>query len=322
MGKNNGILVVSLDYELMWGAIFNESVRNGYEERVPLVKAIIPRLLDLFSKYGIHATWAVVGAIGCNNKLEAQQLACTKITDPYSGETLVDVINRTTDDECYYSPPSISRIANTKGQFVGSHTFSHFYVYEHDSSSEKLKAEIRNSMLVLDHFFHPLRTVIFPKNQINEEALATMKDTGLNIYRGKQQSDRFNSNTRFSRLMRFIDAYLPVCGENSYYLSDVYNNGMFNVRASRFLRTYFKRLRFLEELKIRRVLREMTTAAEKGKVYHLWWHPHNFATNVEFNMRQLEKIFLHYSRLKEKYGFASYSMEECACLAHDCGNKN
>ena len=34
----------------------------------------------------------------------------------------------------------------------------------------------------------------------------------------------------------------------------------------------------------------MTTAAKKGEIIHIWWHPHNHGMNIEKNIKQLESL--------------------------------
>ena len=54
----------------------------------------------------------------------------------------------------------------------------------------------------------------------------------------------------------------------------------------------------------------MSFAAKHNLVYHLWWHPHNFGYNTAQNFEQLEKILIHYSKLREKYNMDSKTMNE------------
>ena len=77
--------------------------------------------------------------------------------------------------------------------------------------------------------------------------------------------------------------------------------GMLNVCASRMLRPYSPKLSFLEGLRLKRIKKEMTYAAKKGEMYHLWWHPHNFGANMEENLRFLESILQTYKSCNEKY---------------------
>ena len=56
----------------------------------------------------------------------------------------------------------------------------------------------------------------------------------------------------------------------------------------------------------------MKKAAKLGKVFHLWWHPHNIGKNTDKNIRQLEELFQYYKVLEEKYSFKSQTMYEFA----------
>ena len=58
--KSGGTLIVSLDFELFWGML-DKCALADYQENVLGGRAAIPRMLELFQKYGIHATWAAVG---------------------------------------------------------------------------------------------------------------------------------------------------------------------------------------------------------------------------------------------------------------------
>ena len=55
-----GTLIISLDFELMWGMLGIRD-RERYRSHLLGARAAIPRILSLFKTYGIHATWATVG---------------------------------------------------------------------------------------------------------------------------------------------------------------------------------------------------------------------------------------------------------------------
>jgi hypothetical protein len=56
----------------------------------------------------------------------------------------------------------------------------------------------------------------------------------------------------------------------------------------------------------------MTNAATTGRIFHLWWHPHNFGSHVAENMAMLRQILEHYRALAERHGMASRNMGEIA----------
>jgi hypothetical protein len=81
-----------------------------------------------------------------------------------------------------------------------------------------------------------------------------------------------------------------------------------NVPASRFLRPYAPRLRHLEGLRLRRIVSDLEYAAREGKLFHLWWHPHNFGVNTDQNLAFLERVLGHFQRLRERHGMESLNM--------------
>ena len=58
--------IISLDYELLWGML---DVKN-LDKCISNVRGetnAIPKMLDLFEKYNIGVTWAIVGMTLCEN---------------------------------------------------------------------------------------------------------------------------------------------------------------------------------------------------------------------------------------------------------------
>ena len=56
----------------------------------------------------------------------------------------------------------------------------------------------------------------------------------------------------------------------------------------------------------------MKIAAKKGKIIHIWWHPHNMGADPDKFLEQIEMLLSHYEKLKTKYGFESKNMGELA----------
>jgi hypothetical protein len=59
----------------------------------------------------------------------------------------------------------------------------------------------------------------------------------------------------------------------------------------------------------------MEFAARNNEIFHLWWHPHNFGTNLDANIGLLRKILTSYQNLSEEYGIRSLTMTEVAEVA-------
>ena len=55
-----GTFTLSLDTELIWGS-FDHRSPEEFERRYPDIRSTIDRLLKLFERYEVSATWAVLG---------------------------------------------------------------------------------------------------------------------------------------------------------------------------------------------------------------------------------------------------------------------
>ena len=67
------------------------------------------------------------------------------------------------------------------------------------------------------------------------------------------------------------------------------------------------------------IKRQMKHAARKGKIFHIWWHPHNLGDNAEAFLSQLEELLVYYTELNAKFGFVSKNMSEAQ---KDVSNEN
>ena len=64
-----GIFIISLDFELNWG-VHDVFPLERYGENLLGAREAIPRMLELFQRFDIHATWATVGMLYFENKKE------------------------------------------------------------------------------------------------------------------------------------------------------------------------------------------------------------------------------------------------------------
>lgn len=139
---------------------------------------------------------------------------------------------------------------------------------------------------------------------------------GLIAYRGTEAHWLYRARAHEAqsnliiRGLRLLDHYINISGHHSYHLPAA--NALINLPASRFLRPYTPRLKFLEPLRLRRIKNAMTHAAKTGEVFHLWWHPHNFGANRKENLAFLIAILEHFAYLKTEYGMESNNMTELA----------
>ena len=316
----NGTLVISLDFELMWG-IIDVLTKEGYgHTHVKQVPEVINRMIALFEKYDVHATFATVGMIMYPNAKEL--LSDIPQTHPSYNNSVMspyehDYIKKIKpEEEClFFQQEVVKEICKHNGMEIGTHTYCHYYCWAEGQTTEQFGHDIRKAIEIARRNGIELKSIVFPRNQVSDEHLKVCAQNGITSYRGNALKYFNEPKSKWevikNRICRLLDAYLNVGGMTSIpYDKLECKEGMLNVCASRMLRPYSPKLYFLEGLRLRRIRKEMMYAAKKGELYHLWWHPHNFGANIEENFDFLENVLRIYQDCHNNYGMQSLTMNE------------
>ncbi|WP_230491811.1 polysaccharide deacetylase family protein [Lysinibacillus sphaericus] len=319
----SGGFVISLDFELNWGV--HDVFKHGqYDENLYGVRHALPKILTLFEQYGIHATWATVGLLFAETKDEmAHYLRGIPVKYDQirfaAHLQLANVGENEQEDSLHFGKSLIEAIICTPHQEVGTHTFSHYYCLENGQTEDNFRADLQATTMISADYIAPMKSIVFPRNQVNSSYFEACLEAGLVCYRGNEahalySPKKFTKKNRLLGAMKWLDSYVNITGNHLIRLEEMKNEGFVNVRSSAFLRPYCKRLWILEGLKVRRIKEGMLAAAKAGAFYHLWWHPHNFGKHTEKNLAMLEELLRYYRELQTKYNFQSYSMHEVALL--------
>ncbi|MNC19345.1 Polysaccharide deacetylase [compost metagenome] len=317
----DGIFTVSLDFELYWGVRDKRSIEQ-YRRNLLGVRQAVPAMLGVFREHDVHATWAAVGFLFFDSRENLTQNLprflpsyAQNVLSPYPYIQSSDCL----EAAYHFAPDLLDMIAACAGQEIGTHTFSHYYCLEQGQTLEQFAADISAAVATARARGLPTTSIVFPRNQWNPSYLATLNQFGIRCYRGNEQSWIYQASadaqeTRLQRALRLLDAYLNLSGHNTYQLAECMREPPFNLPASRFLRPYSKHLARFEWLRLRRIKAAMNDAAINGKLFHLWWHPHNFGTNTAQNIHFLTRIAEHYRDLNSRYGMRSLNMGEICRL--------
>lgn len=314
---HGGCLVISLDFEMMWGNLERWTIDGYGKTNVSNVRLVIDRMLSLFDKYQVHVTFATVGLLMHDNKTEAVEFQpsikptySNKRLSPYTSNYLESI--KDCDERLYFAPEVVRALQNTEGIEIATHTYSHYFCWEVGQIKEQFEADIKKAVEVAEKKGISLKSIVFPRNNVLEDYLDVCVKNGITSYRGNPQN-YFENKTglarKWMRLGRILDQYFYLGNKTSYKAPEMHN-GILNIPASRMLRPYSKKFRLLEPLRIRRIKNEMKYAAKHNEIYHIWWHPHNFGANMEQNLHVLEKLLKYYSLCCDKYGMISLTMEE------------
>jgi peptidoglycan/xylan/chitin deacetylase (PgdA/CDA1 family) len=329
----NGILTISLDFELHWGG-FEKWPVEKYRTYFLNTRAAIPRMLAMFRDFDVHVTWATVGLLFNSNRTELENsfpaVQPTYLNTNLSAYEYIrhrGIGENESEDPLHYGKSLVAMVAATPNQEIGSHTFAHYYCNEPGQQVDQFRSDIQAAVKAASRMGITLKSLVFPRNQFNREYLEVCHENGITSVRSNppewfwdiRSTER---ESRWLRLNRGMDAYLPI-GRNKTSVdpsSLIHGEGIpLCIPASRLLRPYRPAEMFLNQLKIRRVANEMMEAARTGKLYHLWWHPHNFGNYPEQNLGGLRQILESFDRCRHRYQMKSFNMGEVASkveLAH------
>jgi peptidoglycan/xylan/chitin deacetylase (PgdA/CDA1 family) len=319
-----GIFTVSLDFELHWG-VFDKRNRDERKRCYVNTISLIPSMLELFDKHGVHVTWATVGSLFAKDQQEWEQLKPAAepayVNEVYSAYRYVreNGLGKSYD-WAHFAPGMIEKILSVPGQELGTHTFSHYYCLEKLNGEDAFGADLSAVQLAASRFNTKTVSLVFPRNQFNPGHLKVCFDNGIKTIRSNPEDwfwspvpDKGGNLVR--KIFRTGDAYLPMASKRtSFPLSSLkpVPGEPLQVPASRFLRPWHPRYKMANQLVLRRLRGEMKTAAVKDECYHLWWHPENFGDYPEENMENLKQILNYYTECKQRYDMTSWNMGEYA----------
>lgn len=313
--------VVSLDFELIWG-VRDHATRQSYGSNVLGARTAIPRMLDLFEQFGIRCTWAIVGFLFADGKEELlQYLPEADLRPRYEHAALsnygyFDELGASEAADPYaFAPSLIARIAQTPGQEIATHTMSHYYCLEKGQQSAMFRADLVAAKKIAATRGITMKSIVFPRNQYSDEHLAICTEQGLRVYRGNARGSSYRPSAgseqdALRRLQRLVDAHTGFLGSQVQDIDG--RQDCANVPASMFLRPAAGRLAFAHPMHVRQIKTQMYRAAREGRMFHLWWHPHNFGIAQEANMAALEAILEHFARLRDTLGMCSMAMGDAA----------
>ena len=265
MSVPSPIFIISLDVELLWGAVlypFHKTVnllRNDKQKG----RGCIDTLLNLFEKHNIPVTWAVVGHLfldhcECEDGIPHKDMPRFK-EDWYSADPCTDIQR----DPLYYGKDIIEKILSNRIEHeIGYHSFSHIVFSE--CSREVAEAEIKMSDKLAKEFGITLKSFVFPENKIGH--VDVLKENGFKIYRGENGCRRSDPSQNI--LVRKFNG-----GINKLIAPPVdpkWMDGICEIPSSMSFCDPQIKFSVLPRAKL-----GLYRAIRSKKVFHIFLHPHN-----------------------------------------------
>lgn len=317
---NKGSFIISLDFELMWG-VRDVTTKEEYGDSILGVRKVLPIILEVFNKFQISATFSTVGFLFFESRQELLSMIPENKPSykdlklsPYSD---INLIGKNEIEDPYHYGMSLIELINKDDHEISTHTFCHYYCLEEGQSVSEFEGDIKYAISIAKKRGIAIKSIVFPRNQFNPDYLEICKKHGILSYRGNETSwiykaSKGNEQSLFKRFFRLADSYFNISGNNIYDYNTIKKTIPVNIPSSAFLRPFNRKISFLDGLRLKRIKKGMSLAAKNNKVFHLWWHPHNFGVNQKENFLFLNKILEHYSFLNNKYGFKSMTMKSLA----------
>jgi len=309
---SNSKFIISLDFELFWGVTDVQDL-DSYRQNVLGEWEAIPRMLDQFEKYEISASWAAVGMTICENYDEWLEFVPDK-TPNYKNKKLSnynygDLAQQ--NPELFFGKGLLKKIDSCPNQEIATHSFSHMYFNEDGIDKGDMEKDLDLAFKIAKANNLSYSSIVFPRNQYNDEILDLLPGFGIKNYRGNldhflYRDGHYLKGGKATRSIRFLDSFFPIHVKKTYSIPE--DEELRNIPAGFFLRPYQGNPKVLNPLKLKRLLNQMNKAAQEKEIFHLWWHPHNFGVFVEENLNYLEIILSHFQNLRDKYDMESCSM--------------
>jgi peptidoglycan/xylan/chitin deacetylase (PgdA/CDA1 family) len=282
MTSQPGYFLFSLDTELAYGW-FDRFDPARFSPDGSRERAAVQRLLALFDRYQIRATWAVVGHMMFER---CEDCECCPLL-AWRGKYPVFEKIYHTDQRLWYGHDIVEALRARSNQHeIGFHGYTHEIFNEGQMTPEQAAIEIREWQRVADRFdIHPT-TVIFPRNRVGH--LALFKAAGYTCYRGAELlPPDYYRIPLWGKAMNRLDLKLQF-RTPQVYQTTIDRSGLVNLPASRWIfridRRYDRMLDALNltALRMAATERAIHQAARQGKIVHIWAHPEEFTHERDF----------------------------------------
>jgi peptidoglycan/xylan/chitin deacetylase (PgdA/CDA1 family) len=305
-------LIISLDFELHWGVF--DAYDDRYNDNILGARLAIPKILELFKKYDIHATWAIVGLLFNEDKsdyVKYQPLLLPSYEDKRLNPFNCGIGEDEAADKLHYAHSIIKLIQEYPNQEIASHSYSHYYCQAKGQTIAEFEEDIKSAVnIAKDKFNINIKSFVFPKNEINQDYLNILNKYSISTYRSNPNhigfSDKYR-NTIIGKIFRILDSFICISSYDKTSLVGPHEPK--GIIGNRFLRPYKNKI--INIFMLRRIISEMKFSAKHNYNYHLWWHPHNFGMNLEKNLDNLECVLKEFELLRGLYNMESVCMKNC-----------
>jgi hypothetical protein len=253
-------------------------------------------------KYDISATWAIVGHLFLDEcKIENNVKHSNIPRSQYSWYEMdwfaADPCTNLEKDPIWYGKDIVDKIINCSVyQEIACHSFSHILFGDKHSKRETVQADLRQCIDAAKLKEIEMESFVFPRNSIGY--IDELANHGFKCFRGLDPVwyENFPSKTR--KVCHIIDQLFSFTPPVSLAIEE---QGLLNVPGSMI---YLSRDGFRKYIpiksRVKKAKKGIHKAATEKKIFHLWFHPFNIATDPENLLNGLEEIIKEVDALRKK----------------------
>ena len=319
-----GVFTLSLDFELIWGTADHGG--DGFRRQcLTERKIVIDRMLELFEKYEMPATWAILGHLFLDRCEPENGITHPEIIRPNFSWMEKDWFAHDkggieNDESIHLGKSLVEKIQKCRvKQEIASHSFSHIVFGDPGCSKETAESEIAECVKIADQQGIELRSFVYPRNEVGHVEI--LKKYGFSNYRGVEPNwyeDR-NVSEKVRRIMRLFDVLRAAAPP--LVLPEKTAEGVWNIPGSAmFFPMHGFRRRIPMGLRTSRCIKGLKSAAREKKIFHLWFHPTNMSDELETMFAGLEKILIVAYQLKQAGNLKFLTMGQIAEYAESNSN--
>ncbi|MGM0590300.1 MAG: polysaccharide deacetylase family protein [Halobacteriota archaeon] len=270
-----GSVVISIDAELAWGFHHLDEIP---EKRIEQGRSAWHRLVCSFDEFDVPATWAVTG------HLLQRRCSTTHVGHPAGERVCTTEGGRLSADELWFGSDLIEAVRSSRVTHeIASHGHTHLH-FNHPLMNRRVaRSELKSSVEAAMTWNFDLTTFVHPVNEIGYRDL--LDEFGFDTYRGVSPAtlEYGGLATKVRKLSRALT------GRPAPPLVDPHIDeyGLVNVPASLYLYTLSGPIRsgltaVGRDPLVTQATAGVDRAAEGDGVFHMWLHPHNAHSEVDF----------------------------------------
>lgn len=266
-------VVISLDLELSWGS-FDLSFDDDLLKMARWTHDIgAPKLLRHFTRNGLSATWAVVGAMMRPSLPDISELP--EIIYPHFTKSWFSYVPKEATESTHpewFGATLVEMIRNARPkQEIGFHSFSHAPFIRPGMTRERAIIEFTFCEQLARELGIPTTCFVFPRNLVAD--LRHLRNAGFKCFRDTDQLPFRSANSKLRSLYMVLADF---CGFAPCLVKPSLRQGMVAIPGSLLIRCAAGwRKHIPDSSRLRRLRKGLERVRRDGGVFHVWFHPEN-----------------------------------------------